>query len=357
MNRQLNKLITDESFQRFLLGTATFKEFSKWDKWIDENPGNKQIYKQALELWESAKFCSTPPTDLETEWKRLQERLTGTRKSRTYFLSDRKRSRSSFSTVGIMLVLGIVIVTVFWRFGLLPDNFTGGRESAMQSVQTEYGQRATINLPDGTTIILNANSELNYPAAWNEQTSRRIRLHGEAYFHVADKPPGPQDKFLVLTEDGQVKVVGTKFSVYERGHGTRVALEEGKVEVSSSPEAEATPEVEKAILKPGELIEFVKNSQQLIPRYVDISPYVTWWHKELLLVNTPFADIVQRLEETYGVDVEVLDSKLLKRTLSGSIENQNLTIVTDALAAALRIPVHRDGKVIVFGKSENKKTN
>ncbi len=33
--------------------------------------------------------------------------------------------------------------------------------------------------------------------------------------------------------DGDIKVSGTKFVVYERREGTRVAIKEGKVEVST----------------------------------------------------------------------------------------------------------------------------
>jgi hypothetical protein len=39
----------------------------------------------------------------------------------------------------------------------------------------------------------------------------------------------------------------------------------------------------------------------------------------------------------------------LERTLSGSIENQNLMVVTEALAEALRVPIQLDGQVIIFG--------
>ncbi len=69
----------------------------------------------------------------------------------------------------------------------------------------------------------------------------------------------------------------------------------------------------------------------------------------MILEQTPFKEIVRRLEETYGVTVKVSDRRLLQRTLSGSIENQNLEIVTDALANALEVPVRRDGEVIIFG--------
>ncbi len=82
---------------------------------------------------------------------------------------------------------------------------------------------------------------------------------------------------------------------------------------------------------------------------INIIPYTTWWKKEIIFDKTSFKDIVTRIKETYGVEVIVNDKSLLERTLSGTIENQSLTILTDALAYALKVEVHRKGQTIIFG--------
>ncbi|MFQ5706702.1 MAG: FecR family protein [bacterium] len=228
------------------------------------------------------------------------------------------------------------------------------KSDRLQMVSTNYGQRATLRLPEGTKIVLNANSTLKYPAVWNGQTARELQLHGEAYFDVADRPEGPQDDFIVLTDDGFIRVVGTKFVVYERGNGTRVVLEKGGVEVTPVDTSALRPlPAAKVLLTPGHLLYFKKGTHFLRPISVNVLPYMTWWLDQIVLQETPFAEIVQRLEETYGVKVEVRDKELLKRTLSGSIENRNLEIITDALAKALRVSVHREGETIIFYKSSS----
>ncbi|MFQ5677149.1 MAG: FecR family protein, partial [bacterium] len=226
-------------------------------------------------------------------------------------------------------------------------------QESYQLISTEYGQRATIRLPDGTKIVLNANSTLRYPAVWKQSSTHRLELTGEAYFAVTKSRDVPRDEFNVHTADGTITVTGTRFVVYERGSGTRVVVEEGGVEVSSyDTRVVDLDSLSKTRLTPGHLLQFTKGKQTLKSVSVNIKPFVTWWKKAMILEQTPFKDILQRLEETYGVQVIVSDKRLLQKTLSGSIENQNLGVVTDALANALKVPVRREGALIIFGKGE-----
>ena len=116
-------------------------------------------------------------------------------------------------------------MAITWKFGILTQNDS----LRFATLHTAFGQRKELTLPDGSKIILNANSTLKYPAEWNAGTPRRFELAGEASFEVVDRPEGLQDDFIVYTEDGFVSVLGTQFVVAERGAGTRVVLGEGKV--------------------------------------------------------------------------------------------------------------------------------
>ena len=68
-------------------------------------------------------------------------------------------------------------------------------EIAWQEKITEYGQKATIDLTEGTKIILNAGSKLKYPEKFNGKP-REVFLEGEALFNVAHNPENP---FIVHT--------------------------------------------------------------------------------------------------------------------------------------------------------------
>ncbi|NJB84672.1 ferric-dicitrate binding protein FerR (iron transport regulator) [Lewinella marina] len=83
----------------------------------------------------------------------------------------------------------------------------------------------SLQLEDGTLIRLNAGSRLTYR---NTDALRLARLEGEAFFAVA----GNGQPFVVETELGEVRVLGTRFNVDSRGERLSVTCTEGRVGVT-----------------------------------------------------------------------------------------------------------------------------
>jgi len=155
--------------------------------------------------------------------------------------------------------------------------------------------------------------------------------------------------FSVITTDGTIRVLGTEFSVYVRNSGTRVSLKKGKVEVLLPVSQNNAISTVNAVLKPGEMVYFQKGDQTLHPENERINLYLDWWKDSFTLHYTPLSQIVQRIEDTYGVQINVADSSLLQRTLTGTIENQNLQTILTALSKALQIPFYQEGSTIILG--------
>jgi len=94
--------------------------------------------------------------------------------------------------------------------------------------ETKIGEQRTINLADGSTLILNADSRVHVRYS---QAERSIDLEaGQALFKVAKNPLRP---FVVRSDGASVRAVGTQFDVYRKSTGTTVTVVEGKVAVSS----------------------------------------------------------------------------------------------------------------------------
>ncbi len=352
--KAFQSLLSDESFQRWLSATASDEEAQGWQKWLQSSDRNQQAYRKARAVWQSAQFRGRNDADIDAEWLALRNRAFGendhqeARPYRDTLYRDRKTSGAwhGFARVGIALA---VLAAISMGYLGIFDKSTDAESEPTQIVSTGFGQRATISLPEGTQIILNANSELTYPVSWSAETARRFSLRGEAFFDVSSLRDTPGSIFVVHTSDGTIRVTGTQFAIYERGRGTQVVVQEGGVEIlADDVRAASEDSIPKALLQPGQLLNFVRGSRDLVPVKTDIAPYVTWWHKKMVLARTPLKEIVQRLEETYGVEVRVKKKELLEKTISGSIENHNLVTVTDALAGALQISVRREGTVVIF---------
>ena len=99
-------------------------------------------------------------------------------------------------------------------------------------VSTPVATTTLVTLGDGTRVMLNANSTLEYPASFDDAEVREVRLKGEAHFEVTKNPHRP---FVVKAGEMQTQVLGTVFDVKAyRKDAPKVTLMEGKVKVSNA---------------------------------------------------------------------------------------------------------------------------
>ena len=99
-------------------------------------------------------------------------------------------------------------------------------------VSTPAATTTLVTLSDGTKVMLNANSTLEYPASFDDAEVREVRLKGEAHFEVTKNPHRP---FMVKAGEMQTQVLGTIFDVKAyRKDAPKVTLMQGKVKVSNA---------------------------------------------------------------------------------------------------------------------------
>ena len=249
-------LLANESFQRFLSHQLSAEENEQWLAWLRRDHCNQELYQEALELWQFAQFKPTSIPYVNEEWQKLQYRLRINPETRASIIDINSQSDASrwdnYVTKSwiphVIIAASIILVILVWQFF---SQITHTNSRRIQTATTDFSQRMQLKLPENISVILNANSTIRYPTKWTKDTSRFIELQGEAFFDVAPYPKGLQNRFIVSTNDGEVKVVGTRFSVYNRGQGTRVAVEAGSVEII------ATSDINKSVLlKQGEMLYF-----------------------------------------------------------------------------------------------------
>ena len=107
-----------------------------------------------------------------------------------------KKTQQSFKW-GLSIAASILIIFgCYFAFNPLDTRY-----------ETSYAEQKTIKLPDGSEVVLNAKSVVNFTQKdWD--TNRSIQLKGEAFFKVKKG-----STFRVQTPKGQVTVLGTKFNV------------------------------------------------------------------------------------------------------------------------------------------------
>ena len=173
-------------------------------------------------IWEHSAQVDLPsPPHKEAVWMRLSQHMDidinqDQQRIATpvqIFLSKFKPRITYAVALGLALIFALPIAY---------DSFT------TETFITQKTNFQTIQLPDGSTISLNAESQIKYKKDFNTNY-RSLTLSGEAYFDV-QKGNTP---FTINTNHGQVTVLGTSFNVRSRENGFEVGVNEGIVKVSN----------------------------------------------------------------------------------------------------------------------------
>lgn len=343
MQDKLRQLLDDESFQRWLENTASIEEKNYWKIWLREKPDHRVLLEEANTLWKKAQFVKTASPEIEQELQKLQSRLHFDNRTHNYTHPGTTKSfwHVLLNWIGSIYkprpVFAIAVIVLF-IIALGKVYFIDNHATV---ITTEFGERQTIELVDGSQIILNANSTLRYT---DDLAGTVVFLHGEAFFDIAPQA-GWNYSFKVTTEDGQVEVVGTKFNINERGDGTQVVVEEGCVRAESYAQDSKCVE-----LHADDLLYFTSDDTHLKKQRVDSRIYTSWHTDRLVFNKTSLKDIIARLEATYDVTMIVHDKELLEQTISGSIENTNLKVIIQALGNVTQTTVKFAEQTVYLGK-------
>lgn len=184
----------------------------------------------------------------------------------------------------------------------------------------QFGEWKTIDLPDGSTVYLNANSNLELADNWEKESNRQVKLAGEAFFEVAKKP-ATKAKFQVITDNLTIEVLGTQFNVNTKSENTEVFLEEGKIKLDLGESD--------AMMTPGDFIAYSKTTKKIIEnKKLKTDLPGTWRNGVLSIKEKTITEIGEKLTEIYGVQV-VIQKKVLKeeiRTIAIPIDRLDLAI-------------------------------
>jgi transmembrane sensor len=210
---------------------------------------------------------------------------------------------------------------------------------------TSNGEWKNIELPDGSIVELNANSQLSLNNGWDNGNERVVWLKGEGFFRVKKKV-ATHAKFSVITEDLRVEVYGTAFNVNTRNEKTKVFLEEGKVLLKLDEKNEE--------IVPGEYLCYSQGKKKIIDRGIKTGGFQSDWKKGVLKIEeASIGQILDEIETIYGIDIIVNDSSLKERIGTVAFPVDNLLITTTILERALNVKVEIKGKQIFIEKINN----
>jgi len=175
--------------------------------------------------------------------------------------------------------------------------------------ETSYAEQKTISLPDGSEVVLNAKSAINFTKK-NWPNNRIIQLKGEAFFKVKKG-----STFSVQTPNGLVKVLGTQFNIKDTDTFFEVVCYEGKVSVTNNKNEH--------VLTTGNAIRKIdgKNSE----KYDKEDSLPSWLNGESSFLSVPLKYVILELEKQYNIQIDArrIDDSII---FTGSFSNKDLKL-------------------------------
>lgn len=212
-----------------------------------------------------------------------------------------------------------------------------------ESVVTDVGGRRELNLPDGSLVLLNTDSEI---AVDYSSAQRNVMLtRGEAFFKVARDTSRP---FRVHVGSVSVRAVGTEFNVRYRPDAVEVVVKEGRVRVDpaaavlaplAAPKTPVTGD-DQHLLQAGQFAKIalaIDRGEVAVSVQVDVMEaqrldgILAWQSGRLEFSETPLGEVVAEFNRYNRHKLVIDDPTLAAQTFGGSFAPSGYDSLVDAL--------------------------
>ncbi|WP_138476850.1 FecR family protein [Dyadobacter bucti] len=329
----MNTNITRELLFDHFNGSVSARQRRLIDEWV-KKPENAELFYKYLMEWE----LSRPQyhVDLQKGIEAFRER---DKKAQTGNPETVLVTRAFVNNKRQLWLAAAWVVAVLGFLGWFFQN-----QLLYKNLSTGPGEIQTWTLEDGSSVSLNANSELTVPRwGFGSNAAREVYLTGEAEFSVTHKTNG--ESFIVKTRDHvDVIVLGTQFTVYSRPDKTEISLNKGKVQVQHQTGLKR----EDLIMAPGDMVTLSKKGHVEHNRLKEPAQYAAWKESRFVFDETSLTDIARLLENNYSLSVEIASPEIAALTISGSFKAQDQYELINSICRILDIRYKIKGKKVIF---------
>lgn len=355
------KIFDNSIIVRFLLDEASEEDIQLLEYWISLNEENKDYFEQIRNTWDSIELQKElDDSKIRNDYNHVLDQI------------DINNTSQSFTIYGYLnnwVVKGAAVFLLGIAFSyMLLNKSVSSQDNTFNVIETPRGSKATVLLPDGSTVLLNADSKLTYPQKIS-QKKREVTLEGEAFFEI-EKDEDRQ--FLVKTNDITVKVFGTSFNVksYPEENTTETTLVEGSISIYKNSangkmlgtELKMEPNQRMILYKdlekstPKESIPKkaknvpIRKAKLVLSKSVDTERFISWKDGHLKIDSEPMNILAVTLERRYDVKVHFMDEEIKQFRFTGTFKNETIEQVMEAIKLASAVDYSIDERNIWISK-------
>ncbi|MCW3107684.1 MAG: anti-FecI sigma factor, FecR [Segetibacter sp.] len=332
-NFSVEDFLQDKFFHEWVKDPFS-KDAELWERWLERNPQMLEVVDEAKNILLAFDYQPKQlPDDFYVKIKsRIDSSLSKDRhkQTKTFFIGGWLKMAAVFT--------GLIIAASILFYSLSGKDFI--------TYSSKYAETKKLLLPDGSEVVLNANSFLKYKDNRNKK-SREVWLKGEGFFYIKHEEDREGDpvKFIVHTQDVNVEVLGTQFNVNNNDiNKTEVLLTKGKVRLSLADGGK-----EPVMMTPQELVLYNNKTKGLSVTKVSPGNYIAWMDHKYIFEKITLGELCKTLSRYYGKSVTIRDPAMRQQRLSGTLELQDEETLIRTLSALLGVLVNKNGNQIIIG--------
>lgn len=323
-------------------------------QWIKNNPNSLKEWSELSQLWNLVSVAGKFNDELmEKEWNLLLGKIENSNQIKT-------KPNSLFwywmPRVAAVFLLGMVFsAAIFYSVFNNKNN-----ELVYHEINTPAGAKSKVTLPDGSEIWLNASSSIKYSNRFGKK-QREVFLTGEAFFDVVKNK---SKIFVVQASELRIKAYGTSFNVksYPDENTVEATLIDGSIGVTRT--AFGKKKQDEVMLERNQRVVYYRPNQKInevqteeitketkpdrvntesnkltymISKGIDPQIFTSWKEGKLIISSDDLENIAVMLERKYDVKIHFENESLKKLKFTGTIENETVEHVLEAIGIAAHI--------------------
>jgi transmembrane sensor len=329
-------------FNKYLQRSCTAQEVDELMVLLQQGDAEDTLNEPLLTLWQQLK---EDKTQHKVDWDKMYAEVSNTDDKWEMVFSQKKRTLYRRWYTAAAVVILVVASAAYW-FIYHRNKNDSNKDFAKNETgnkQQQINTRQTIHLPDGSTVILNANSKLNYPPAFNGN-AREVYLTGEGYFDIQHNARQP---FLVHTGKITVKVLGTAFDIkaYPSDEEVQVTVTRGKVQVLKENKS-------LGLITASQQISFSNKTEAFIQKSVNTKPIIAWKPNEIFFNDITMEEAAKQVEQRFNMVVDFANPAIKQCRVSATFSEDDMPdeILTVICAVAKANYIIRNNKITIHGK-------
>lgn len=299
-------MIEESSIMKYLSGNMSDSERLEFENLLGSDVNAQKELEAYQNIWEQSNKIIIDASEIDAHWNQLNQK----RKVSIAFIHNRGKALVWLKVAAAILLLAVTSFSMYYLFS--PNSLN------------EITKQGSYQLSDQSMVALNQNSHLSFSNEYGT-SNRKFNLTGEALFDVKNQQNMP---FIIMLQNGQVRVLGTKFNVLSTPKYTLIELYEGKLFADFGKK--------QFYIKPGERWELINDHwvtttiENKDPMWMDNA----YWHFE----NASLQYILQQLAQHFNVEFPEISNEELQQRYTINLPKKELKETLHLLSKLSNIP-------------------